>query len=49
MNKEKLIKKMKEILRTDFDLSFLTTLKREEIERLIACIRDRVDHAGGYR
>ena len=44
MTKEKLIKKIIEILKTDFDLSFLSILKKEDIERLIACIRARLDH-----
>ena len=43
MIKEKLVEKIKEILKTDNDLDFLLELKKEEVERLIACIRDRVD------
>ena len=43
MTKEKLVGKMKELLKTDNDLDFLLELKKEEIERLVACIRDRVD------
>jgi hypothetical protein len=43
MTKEKLIKKINEILKTDFDLGFLLELKKEDIERLVACIRDRLD------
>jgi hypothetical protein len=43
MTKEKLIKKIKEILKTDFDLNFLLMLKEEQLETLLACIRDRVD------
>jgi len=27
----------------DGDLNFLLILKKEELERLVACIRDRVD------
>ena len=42
MNKEKLVKKIKELLKTDNDLSFLMEFKRSEIETLIACIRDRL-------
>jgi len=34
-------------LKTDNDLDFLLELKKEEIERLVACIRDRVDKVGG--
>lgn len=47
MTKEKLIDKIKEILKTDFDLEFLSSLKREELETLIACIRDRMGQMGG--
>ncbi len=43
MKKEKLIEKIKEILKTDFDLSYLQVLRQEELENLIACIRYRVD------
>ena len=43
MTKEKLVKKIKELLITDIDLSFLLELKKEEIETLVACIRDRID------
>jgi len=43
MTKEKLVEKIKEILKTDNNLDFLLELKKEELERLIACTRDRVD------
>ncbi len=43
MTKEKLVEKIRELLKTDGDLSFLLILKKEELERLVACIRDRVD------
>jgi hypothetical protein len=43
MTKDKLVDKIKEILKTDNDLAFLLELKKEELERLVACIRDRVD------
>ncbi len=42
MTKEELIGKIKEILKTDSDLDFLVRLQKEELETLIACIRDRV-------
>ncbi len=42
MTKEKLVKKIKELLKTDADLDFLLELKKSEIETLIACIRDRI-------
>ncbi len=47
MTKDKLVDKTKELLGTDIDLDFLLGLKKEEIERLVACIRDRVDQVGG--
>jgi len=43
MTKEKLVEKIRDLLKTDNDLNFLLELKKEEIERLVACIRDRVD------
>ena len=43
MTKEKLVQKIKELLKTDIDLSLLLELKKEEIETLVACIRDRMD------
>ena len=46
MNREKLVEKIKELLKTDYDLNFLLGLKKEELETLIACIRDRVDNLG---
>ncbi len=46
MGKKKLVEKIKELLKTDIDLDFLLELREEEIERLVACIRDRVDQVG---
>jgi len=46
MTKDKLVEKIKEILRTDNNLDFLLEFKEEELERLVACIRDRVDKVG---
>ena len=46
MTKEKLVAKIRELLKTDNDLNFLLALKKEEIETLVACIRDRVNHLG---
>ncbi len=43
MTKEKLLKKIRELLKTDNDLDFLLDMKKENLETLIACIRDRVD------
>ena len=47
MTKKELVEKIKELLKTDADLDFLMGLNEEEIERLVACIRDRVDQVGG--
>jgi hypothetical protein len=44
MTKEQLVEKIKDILKTDIDLNFLLILKKKELETLLACIRDRVDH-----
>lgn len=46
MTKEKLIEILKGILNTDVDLGFLEQLKVNEIEKLVACIRERIDSAG---
>ncbi len=43
MTKERLAEKIKGLLKADIDLDFLLILKKEELERLVACIRDRVD------
>lgn len=43
MTKEKLIDKIRALLKTDNDLRFLVELKKEELEDLIACIRYRLD------
>ena len=47
MTKDKLLDKIKELLKTDLNLDFLLELKKEKIEKLVACIRDRVDQVGG--
>ncbi len=43
INGAKLVRIIQELLRTDQDLGFLKGLKKEDLERLVACIRDRVD------
>ncbi len=43
MTKEKLVEKIRELLKTDIDLNFLSILEKKELEQLVACIRDRVD------
>jgi len=47
MTREKLVEKIKELLKTDNDLNFLLVLKKGDLEKLLACIRDRVDKVGG--
>jgi hypothetical protein len=43
-NRVKLVRIIQELLKTDQDLGFLAELKKEQLERLVACIRDRIDH-----
>ena len=49
MTNAELVKKIKELLMTDADLDFLLVLKRNDLEKLVACIRARVDQAGEKR
>ena len=46
MTKEELVEKIRELLRVDIDMSFLLLLKKDQIETLVACVRDRVDRVG---
>ena len=48
MTREKLAAKIRELLKADLDLSFLTVLEKEDLARLIALIRDRVDRRRDY-
>ncbi len=43
MTNEELVKKVKELLKTDADLGFLLVLKKKDLEKLVSCIRARVD------
>ena len=43
INREKLVRIVQELLKTDQYLGFLKDLKKEDLERLVACIRDRID------
>ena len=43
INKEKLVEIIKGLLRTDADLNFLVKLDENELETLVACIRDRIE------
>jgi hypothetical protein len=49
MTNDQLVKKVKELLNTDADLDFLLVLKRKDLEKLVACIRGRVDQVGGEK
>ena len=42
MTKEQLINIIVGLLDTDLDLNFLIQLRKDDIETLVACIRDRV-------
>jgi hypothetical protein len=44
ISKEMLVQKIQEILRSDDELNFLFKLRKEELEKLIASIRHRVEH-----
>ena len=46
MTNDELVKKIEELLNTDADLDFLMVLKRKDLEKLVACIRGRVDQPG---
>jgi hypothetical protein len=43
MTNGELVKKIVEILNTDADLDFLLVLKKRDLEKLVACIRARLD------
>ena len=43
ITKEKLIDIIKGLLKTDTDLRFLQELHRGDLEKLVACVRDRID------
>jgi len=47
MTNEELVKKIKELLNAESHLGFLMVLKRKDLEKLVACIRARVDQVGG--
>jgi hypothetical protein len=49
MTNEELVRKVKELLNTDADLGFLLVLKKRDMEKLVACIRGRIDQAGEKR
>ena len=41
--KETLLEIIKKLLKSDLDLTFLMKLEQQEIEQLIAAIRERID------
>ncbi len=43
MKKEKLLGIIRDLLKTDLGLEFLLKLEKEELEKLTACIRDRLE------
>ena len=49
MTNEEMVKKIEELLNTDADLDFLIVLKRKDLEKLVACIRGRLDLVGEKR
>jgi hypothetical protein len=46
MTKEQLINIIMGLLDTDLDLNFLIQLRKDDLETLVACIRDRVGQMG---
>ena len=49
MTNEELVKKIEDLLKTDADLDFLLVLKKKDLEKLVACIRGRVDQVGSEK
>jgi hypothetical protein len=43
MTSERLVKIIQELLETDASMAFLAELKREDLEKLVACVRARLD------
>jgi hypothetical protein len=43
MTNDELVKKVEDLLNTDADLDFLLVLKKRDLEKLVACIRGRLD------
>lgn len=43
MTNDELVKKIEELLKTEADLDFLLVLKKRDLEKLVACIRARLD------
>ncbi len=49
MTERQLINIIKGLLGVDNDLDFLIQLKRDNLETLVACIRDRVDQVSSIK
>ncbi len=49
MTEKQLTKIIKGLLSADVDLDFLLQLKRDNLETLVACIRDRVDQVSSIK
>jgi hypothetical protein len=47
MTDEELVKKIKELLKTDADLDFLLVQKKKDLETLVARVRGRLDEVSG--
>ena len=43
ISKEDLIKILQKILKTETNLDFLLEIKKEDLERLVAVVRDRLE------
>jgi hypothetical protein len=43
MTNDELVRKVEELLKTDADLDFLLVLRKRDLEKLVACIRGRLD------
>ena len=46
MTKKELIEILRKVLKTDDKLDFLLRLSEEELESLVACVRDRLGYPG---
>lgn len=44
MEQKKLLEILKKMLKTELSLDFLSQIKKEELESLIALIRDRIEN-----
>jgi hypothetical protein len=49
MTNEELVKKVKGLMMTDADLDFLLVLRKKDLEKLVACIRGRLDQVSEKR